>query len=343
MGALFSSLPAVIAVLVLLAFMAYVAIRVNPGFLIKRLAGLVFVVLGVSFITFILGFWGSGPNGIEAVIGQCGNRCTPTILRNLENIYGLRDPWYVQYGHYLQRLIHGDLGLSFANRNRTVWDILQQGVPVSLTLQAFAIPLTVIVGVPIGIYSAIRAGSRFDTSTNGVALLFYAIPSYLLIVYYRFVTVFLAQRNLPHLPVSGWGDPLDIIAPAVVLAAVGAAFYTRLARTSMLEVLGQEYIRTARAKGLRERVVIFKHALRNAIIPLVTALGPTLAYAVTGAFFVELLFNIPGVANAAVASITNKDLPVIQGTVIMTAVAVALMNLAVDVIYGVLDPRIKVV
>jgi ABC-type dipeptide/oligopeptide/nickel transport system permease component len=111
----------------------------------------------------------------------------------------------------------------------------------------------------------------------------------------------------------------------------------------MLEVLGQEYIRTARAKGLRERVVIFKHALRNAIIPLVTALGPTLAFAVTGAFFTELLFNIPGVANAAVASITNKDLPVIQGVVIMTAVAVALMNLAVDVIYGVLDPRIKVV
>jgi ABC-type dipeptide/oligopeptide/nickel transport system permease component len=144
------------------------------------------------------------------------------------------------------------------------------------------------------------------------------------------------------LPVSGWGNPQNVIAPVTVLAFVGFGFYARLTRTTMLDTLNQDYIRTARAKGLRERTVVFRHAFRNALVPLVTAIGPALAFVVGGAFFTEYLFQIPGIGFLAVTAIQTKDMPVVQATVILVALAVALMNLVVDVVYGILDPRIKV-
>jgi peptide/nickel transport system permease protein/oligopeptide transport system permease protein len=164
------------------------------------------------------------------------------------------------------------------------------------------------------------------------------------ILIFQVAMVRLAQANLPHLPIYGWDGPFAItaIAPVTILALIGMAYFARLTRTTMLEVLNQDYIRTARAKGLRERVVIFRHAFRNALIPLVTALGPTLAFAVSGAFFVETFFQIPGIGYEAVNSITTYDLPVIQGVVLIGAIAVVVMNLVADVAYGVLDPRIKV-
>jgi ABC-type dipeptide/oligopeptide/nickel transport system permease component len=335
---------ALIALVAIVGFLVYTGIRVGPSFLTRRLVGLVFVVFGVTFITFILGFWGGGPNGALAVNNQCGVRCTPVVLTNLENLYGLRDAWYVQYGNFLNSLVHGSLGYSYLHRSRAVTDILSSGVPVSVDLQLEAIGLQLVIGVPLGIFAALRAGSRFDTSSQSVSLLFYSLPSYLLILIFQLFTVRLAQAHLPHLPVYGWNGPfaIEALAPALILAAIGMAYFTRLTRSSMLEVLGQDYIRTARAKGLRERVVVFKHGFRNAMIPLITALGPTLAFAVSGAFFVETFFQIPGIGFQAVAAIQNKDLPVIQGTVLIGAIAVVVMNLVADVVYGILDPRIKV-
>jgi ABC-type dipeptide/oligopeptide/nickel transport system permease component len=336
---------ALIALLAVLAFLVYTGVRVGPAFLIKRLAGLIFVAFGVSFITFILGFWGGGPNGVNSIDIQCGIHCTESTLRNLENFYGLRDPWYVQYGHYLQRLVHFNLGLSYNNRERTVLSILGSGIPVSIDLQLEAISLQLLLGVPLGILTALRAGTRVDTTSMFFSLLFYAMPSYLVILAFQVFMVFLAQRNLPHLPLYGWNGPfaIEALAPVVIIAAIGMAYFTRLTRATMLEVLGQDYIRTARAKGLRERVVIFRHGFRNAMIPLITALGPILAFSVTGAFFTETFFQIPGIGYAAVQSIQTRDLPVVQGTVLMAALAVTVMNLMADVVYGILDPRIKVV
>jgi peptide/nickel transport system permease protein/oligopeptide transport system permease protein len=332
------------AVVALLAFFVYTGIRVGPTFLIKRLAGLVLVVIGVTFITFLLGFFGAGPNGQTAVYNQCGIHCIPGILVNLENFYHLRDPWYLQYGDFLTRLLHFDLGYSFNNRARTVNTILASGVPISVSLQLEAITLQLIVGVPLGVVAAIRAGSRFDTTASGFTLIFFSMPSYILILIFQVAMVRLAQHNLPHLPIYGWDGPFAItaIAPVVILALIGTAFFQRLTRTTMLEVLNQDYIRTARAKGLRERVVISRHAFRNALIPLITALGPTLAFSVSGAFFIETFFQIPGIGYEAVNSITTYDLPVIQGVVMIGAIAVVVMNLVADVTYGVLDPRIKV-
>lgn len=345
MTQLFSNLPTVAIVLALLAFLVYTTIRVGPTFLIRRLAGLVFVLLGVSFITFLLVYIGAGPDGAGTVTAQCGQHCTPTVLRNLENFYHLRDPWYQQYGEFLNRLVHFDLGFSYISRERSVWSILQSGVPVSVQLQLLNFSLQLLVGIPVGITAALRAGSRFDTTSSGASLLFFAIPPYLLIVFFDAITVFLATHHLPHLPASGWAGPFSLyaIAPAATLALVGTAFFLRLTRTSMLEVLQQDYIRTARAKGLRERVVVFRHGFRNAMIPLVTALGPALALSVSGAFFTETLFNIPGIGLITVQSIASRDYPVIQGTVLIAATAVVVMNLVVDVVYGILDPRIKVV
>jgi ABC-type dipeptide/oligopeptide/nickel transport system permease component len=335
----------IILLLIIIAFLVYTAIRVGPAFLIKRLAGLVFVAIGVTFITFILGFWGGGKNGENSIIIQCGIHCTQTTLQNLENFYGLRDPWYIQYGHFLQRLVHLDLGFSYDNRERTVISILGSGIPVSVDLQVEALIAQLIIGVPLGILAALRAGTRVDTGSMGFALLLYSLPSYILILTFQVAMVKLAQHNLPHLPIYGWNGPFAIqaVAPVIIIAAIGMAYFTRLTRSNMLEVLGQDYIRTARAKGLRERAVIYRHAFRNALIPLVTALGPTLAFAVTGAFFTETFFQIPGIGYISVQSIQTRDLPVIQGTVLIAAFAVALMNLIADVVYGILDPRIKVV
>lgn len=344
MSQFLADLPLYIAAVLLLAFLVYTGIRVGPNFLIRRLAGLVFVLIGVTFITFILGFFGAGPNGELVVITFCGPHCTGSALNNLETLFGLNQPWYVQYGQYLVRLAHFDLGLSYVNRDLHVWDLLRQGVPISLSLNVEAIILNLVVGIPLGVVTALRAGSTFDTSINSVSLLFYAMPSYLLILVFDVVMIFLSQHNLPFLQTAGWNGPFTIsaLAPVVILAALGMAFFQRLTRTSMLEVLGQDYIRTARAKGLRERAVVFRHGFRNAMIPLITALGPTLAFAFTGSFFIELFFNIPGIANATVTSVENKDTPIIQGTVLLAAVAVTLMNLVTDVVYGILDPRIKV-
>ncbi|HEV2239042.1 MAG TPA: ABC transporter permease, partial [Ktedonobacterales bacterium] len=236
-------------------------------------------------------------------------------------------------------------GYSFQDRSRSVWDILRTGVPISVQLQLENYTVVLLVGVPVGIFAALRAGTQFDTVSSGTSLLFYAIPTFLLVVFFQVIMVFLAKRQLPHLPIAGWEGPFSVkaIGPVIVLALVTTAYYLRLTRTSMLEVLHQDYIRTARAKGLQERVVVFKHGFRNAMIPLVTALGPALALSVSGAFFTESGFNIPGIGLIAVGAISQRDLPVVQGTVVIAATAVVVMNLMADVVYGILDPRIKVV
>lgn len=332
------NLPVLIVLLAFIAIFLYAGVRIGPRFVIRRLAGLIFVLLGVTFVVFILGYLSPG----TAIDSLCGQGCTPLRLQELQHLYGLDLPWYEQYGNFLNNLLHFDLGLSFSQRGQTVLNILGNGVPISAQIGLTAVALQVIVGVPIGILAAVRSGSRIDTSSMAAALILFALPTFVVIPFYQLLMVFLAQRNLPSLPVSGWGDPIDFFAPVVILALVGLGFYARLTRTTMLDVLHQDYVRTARAKGLRENVVIYRHAFRNALVPLVTAIGPAVAFVVGGAFFTEVLFNIPGIGLAAVNAIGNKDMPVVQGTTIIVAIAVVVMNLIVDISYGLLDPRIKV-
>ncbi|HVB74057.1 MAG TPA: ABC transporter permease [Ktedonobacteraceae bacterium] len=314
-------------------------------FLIKRFIGLIFVIIGVTFITFILGYFAPG----DPIRELLGNHVIPSVYIALKHAYGLDQPWYTQYWNFLTHLFRLDFGYSFHQQNYPVWNILKEGVPVSTELAFWALLLQLLVGIPIGIMSALKANSWVDTVNMGVMLILFALPSFVLAIFAQLVIVWLDNQTGGSWPVAGWGNAWQydwnhiqsMIAPVLVFAATGTALFARLARTSMLEVLRQDYVRTARAKGLRERTVVYRHAFRNAMIPLVTVFGLSIGLLVTGAFFIEQIFNIPGIGQQTITSINNRDYPVIQATVVLLAVAVVVGNLISDILYSVVDPRIK--
>ena len=314
-------------------------------FLVKRFIGLIFVIIGVTFITFILGYNAPG----DPIQQLLGNHPAHAVYVSLRHSYGLDLPWYQQYWNFLSNLARFNLGLSFQTRNYPVWNILKNGVPVSAELGFFALILQLLVGIPIGIISALKANTWVDTVNMGIMLILFALPSFVLAIFAQLIIVWLDTSTGGTWPVAGWGtswhfgwsDIQYMIAPILVYAAVGTALFARLARTSMLEVLRQDYVRTARAKGLRERVVVYRHAFRNAMIPLVTVFGLSIGLLVTGAFFIENIFNIPGIGQVTISSINNRDYPVIQATVVLLAIAVVVGNLISDLLYSVADPRIK--
>ncbi len=314
-------------------------------FLVKRFIGLIFVVVGVTFITFILGLNAPG----DPIRDMLGEHFNPIIYAQLRHAYGLDLPWWQQYWNFLVNMFHLNFGYSFKYQNRTVMSILAGGVPVSAELAFWALVLQIIIGVPMGIFSALKANTWIDTVNMGVILIIYSIPVFVLAVFFQVFIVWFDQHTGASWPVSNWGtpwsySPADLsykIAPIIVFALGGIAYIARLSRASMLEVLRQDYVRTARAKGLRERAVIYRHALRNALIPLLTVVGLLLGLLVTGAFFIENIFNIPGIGYETIQSINDRDYPVIQATVVLLAVGVVIGNMLADIFYSLADPRIK--
>jgi ABC-type dipeptide/oligopeptide/nickel transport system permease component len=314
-------------------------------FLIKRFIGLIFVVFGVTFITFIMGYVAPG-DPITQLLGQ---HYTHDAYLSLKHAYGLDLPPLQQYFNFVTGMLHLDFGRSFEYKDRAVWDILREGVPISAELGIWALALQVIIGVPLGIISALKANTWIDTTNMVVLLTIYAIPVFVLGTLVQVIIVQLDLNTGLGWPVANWGVPWhytlsDIqfkIVPILVYAAATVAYIARLSRTSMLEVLRQDYVRTARAKGMREQVVVYRHALRNALIPLVTIIGLSIGLLITGAFFIERIFNIPGIAEITLTSIDYRDYPVIQATTVLLAVAVVLGNLLSDILYTVVDPRIK--
>jgi ABC-type dipeptide/oligopeptide/nickel transport system permease component len=315
-------------------------------FFVKRLLGLIFVIIGVTFITFIMGYFAPG----DPIRDLMGEKFNYAIWLRLRHDYGLDLPWYQQYFHYFSNLLHFNLGTSYHFQNRAVWDILKEGVPISSELVFWGFLLQLLLGIPLGIVSALRARTWVDTVNMTVMLTIYALPSFVLAV---FAQIFVLQFNKLtgiEWPVSQWGTPwlydwTDFqykLVPILVFGAAGFAYFSRLTRTSLLEVLGQDYVRTARAKGLLERVVVYRHAFRNALIPLVTVIGLSFGLLVAGSFFIEQIFNIPGIARITINSIYQRDYPVIQATTMLIAIGVVFGNLLSDVLYAVVDPRIKV-
>ncbi|GCE19048.1 ABC transporter permease [Dictyobacter kobayashii] len=221
-------------------------------------------------------------------------------------------------------------------------------MPISVELSFWGTIVTLVMGIPIGIITAIKANTWVDTVNMSVALVLYALPSFILAVFVQLLVLWIDKTGIGW-PISGWGDPWqytwpDIqykLVPILTYGAAGYAYYARLTRTTMLEVLRQDYVRTARAKGLLEKAVIYRHTLRNAIIPLITAIGLLLGLLVTGSFFIENIFSIPGIANITVAAVSQRNYPVIQATTIMVAIGVVFGNLISDILYGLADPRIK--
>ena len=303
----------------------------------QRALSLIFVLFSVTFLTFVVSYLAPG----DPVLNMMGGRQDPVRYAFLRHLYGLDLPWYQQYLSYLAHLFQGSLGLSFKYPERPVWDLIANGVPVSLELGGLALAVSVVGGVTAGVGAALWQNTWRDTAIMTVMLALYSVPSFVIIPILWVADLALYRAGLPSLPVAGWGGPEHFILPVLVLAAANIGFIARLIRGSMLEVMRQDYVRAARAKGVSERNVIRKHVLRNALLPLLTVLGPAAAFLVTGAFVVENLFAIPGVGYLAVQSIGQRDYPVIQATTILLATTVVVMNLITDLAYTLADPRVR--
>ncbi|MBO20003.1 MAG: peptide ABC transporter [Chloroflexi bacterium] len=304
-------------------------------YIARRLAWLPVILLIVSFITFALGRYGPG-DPVEVLMGQYADE---TAVERIREQRGFNDPVVVQYGRYLANVVQGDFGESFKYRGRTVSELLRKKMWVSAQLNIAALLLSVSVGVPLGLFAAHRQGTGWDTGTVAATLLGQSIPVFLTAP----VLLLVFALKLDILPTHGWGGFFDtrIILPAIAMGVPGVAIITRLTRASTLDVISQDYIRTARAKGLPESVVQRRHVLRNALIPVVTTLGFSLAGLAFTSFIVERFFGIPGIGNLFIESIFARDFPIINAVIIIGTTLFVMANLIVDLIYPCLDPRIR--
>lgn len=292
--------------------------------------GIVTAFLVATLTFFIMNLVPGGPFLSEKAV-------TPQAQAAMEEKYGLDKPLFIQYLTYMGGLLHGDMGLSLKKRGFTVNDIIKNKFPVSARLGGMAVLTAVIFGVPLGSFAAYKRGKTADNiiivlSTAGIA-----VPSFLIST----LLMYILSVRFKLLPSLGLDGPKNYIMPVIALALYPASYITRLMRSSMLDVTGQDYMRTARAKGVSPFRVVFKHALRNAILPVVTYLGPLLAYLMTGSFIVEKIFTIPGLGHEFVSAIPSRDYPLIMGTTIFLACFIIVMNVVVDIAYAFIDPRIK--
>jgi len=303
--------------------------------IIRRVLWTVPVILLVILMTFLL------MRQIEGNPFRHSERAIPeSIQRNLEAKYGLDDPWYVQYVRYVRDVATFDLGPSLVLRNRDVNDIVREHFPPSLELGALAMLFALVFGIPLGLLAALRANKWPDYSAMVVANVGFAVPSFLvatLLIY------FFAVRwgDIFDVPTSGWDTWQSKILPTIALGLGPMAYFARLTRGSVLETLQQDYIRTARAKGLRRRRVVVVHTLRNSLIPVVTAAGPILGFLITGSFVIEQIFAIPGIGRYYVTAVTGRDYSVVMGLTVLLAMIVIVANMVVDILYGILDPRTR--
>lgn len=261
----------------------------------------------------------------------------PAVIEALNKKYHLDDPLSKQYFDYMKNVAQGDLGPSFQRVGVTVNELIESGFPATAKIGGAAIGLVIMLGIPIGIISALKQNKWQDRVVMIMATLGVTIPSFVM----GTLIVYIFSAKLGWLPSNGLSTPKHVIGPMIALGGFSLAFVARLTRSSMLEVLQQDYIRTARAKGLSEFKVIGKHALKNALIPVVSYLGPTIAALLTGSFVIEKIFAIPGIGKHFVESIGNRDYTVIMGITIFYAMFLIIMVLVVDVLYGFIDPRIK--
>lgn len=303
------------------------------AYAIRRIATLVptlFVIITLSFL--IIRLAPGGPFDEEQSL-------PPAIKANLDAAYGLDQPLATQYLRYLSGLAHGQFGPSFKFRDFSVGELIAQGLPVSLTLGLCAILLAILLGVPLGALAALRQNTAVDHGIRGIAVLGIALPSF--VVGPLLALVF--GLYLSWLPVAGWvrGEPRYLLLPAVTLALPVIAYVARLTRASFLEVLRANHIRTARAKGIGELRVLWRHALRPSLLPVVSYLGPATAFVVTGSLVVETVFGLPGTGRYLVQGAINRDYSLVMGMIIVYGSLTLLCNLVADLLYSWLDPRVR--
>lgn len=303
------------------------------GYAVRRIAGTVptlLILVTLSF--FVIRLAPGGPFDEERAL-------TPQVRANLDHLYGLDRPLGAQYLHYLAGVAHGDLGLSYKLRDESVAGLIAAGLPVSVTVGFAALVLAILGGVPLGICAALRRGGVIDYTVTALAALAIGLPT--------FVTgpllALLFGLALHWLPVAGWqqGDPRYLILPAVTLALPVCAAIARMMRGSLLETLSASFVRTARARGLGPRRVLLRHALRPALLPVVSYLGPAATYVFTGSLVVETVFALPGTGRYLVQGALDRDYTLVMGMIILYGALTLFLNLAADLAYGWLDPRVR--
>lgn len=257
-------------------------------------------------------------------------------IDRLNKLYGIDRPIPEQFALYLSNAVRLDFGSSLV-RDRPVVDIIGQGFPVTAQLGVQALLLSLAISLPLGVLSALKQNSAVDYASLFFATIGYTIPSFVIAIF----LIFIFAVNLNMLPIVGWGDLRHMILPTVILALGPAAVLTRITRASMLEAIRQDYVRTARSKGLREQVIVVGHVMKNAMIPVATIVGPVTAGLITGSFIIERIFSVPGVGRLYLTSIEQRDYPVIMATTLLYAFLIMIANITVDIVYGILDPRIK--
>ena len=301
-------------------------------FIVRRIFWTIPVLLVVIFLTFMM-MRQIGGNPFR----QTERAVPEAVQRNLERKFHVSDPWYLQYGYYVKGVFTFDLGPSLVVRGREVNDIVKEHFPKSVELGLYAFLFAIVVGIPLGIVAALKHNTPIDYAAMFFSNVFHAVPSFLvatLMIYY-------ISLKAGALPTSGWSSWEHKILPSIALGFAPMALFARLVRGTMLETLQQDYVRTARAKGLRYRRVVGLHVLRNSLIPVITAAGPLLGFIITGSFVIELIFNIPGIGQYYVTAVNARDYSVVMGLTVLLSVIVIFANLIVDILYGILDPRTR--
>ena len=302
------------------------------SYLVKRVLMALLALLIITCVTFII------MNLVPGGPFMSEKAPSPEVLAALAAKYGLNKPIGEQLINYLKDVLRGDFGVSFRmQKNRPVIEIIQDLFPVSARVGLFAVINAVLIGIPIGCLAAYNRGKVLDSALRVVMTIGISIPSFVVAT----LLLILLSVNLKILPGMGLTDWRNYIMPCFALSFYPMCYIGRMTRSSMLDAINADYIRTARAKGLSSGRIIFKHALRNSLIPVVTYIGPMIAYLLTGGFVVETVFSIPGLGRYFIQSILNRDYPIIMGTTVFLAAFVIMMNLVVDILYKVIDPRIN--
>jgi ABC-type dipeptide/oligopeptide/nickel transport system permease component len=301
-------------------------------FIVRRLFWTIPVLLVVIFLTFMM-MRQIGGNPFR----QSERAVPAAVQRNLERKFNVDEPWWLQYVYYVKGVATLDLGPSLVVRGRTVNDIVKTHFPNSIELGLYAFIFAIIVGVPLGVIAALKHNTPVDYAAMFFSNVFHAIPSFLVAT----LLIYFVALQAGALPTSGWTTWEHKILPSIALGFAPMALFARLVRGTMLETLQQDYVRTARAKGLRYRRVVGLHVLRNSLIPVITAAGPLLGFIITGSFVIELIFNIPGIGQYYVTAVNARDYSVVMGLTVLLSVIIIFANLVVDIMYGILDPRTR--
>jgi peptide/nickel transport system permease protein len=301
-------------------------------YIVKRIFLMIPVLIVMTLIVFSIFYFAPG----DPVSRIAGPNATPEVYERIKHKYGLDQPFIVQYSRFAQSVVEGDLGVSIL-QDRPVIEMIKERLPVTLQIGLLGFLLTFVIAIPAGVMAAVKKNTAVDYLCMSGSLLGIAIPTFWL----GMLLLYVFAYKLRWFPISGDGTIKQLILPSFAIGLTNAAVTARMVRSSMLEVLKQDYVRTARSKGLFEKIVIYRHALKNALIPIITLMGLRLGWILGGSVALEIIFSIPGIGRLMVDSILSRDFPVVQGAMIVLTSSIILANILADILYAIVDPRIR--